>query len=254
MSLAAMIARCIDGQRRKLQLMTRIAPFRPTLASRYATAAALVIAFLLGPSGLSSFFHIDAALAKEWRETAARALGVAAVATRGKAATRAAAKEVAAARAMREKAALTGARGTAAREVPKGKVAARAAAKGIAVGAWEKAVAVGATRKAGGEAKGGSSSGGTGGRAQGAGEARGANQGRSLGAPGTTSFGNAKTVNSVTQDRVRLDGPNIQVLHRNGMTETVNGGRYEMKDARGRTIINRPATSQDRARLYAMKR
>ena len=105
-----------------------------------------------------------------------------------------------------------------------------------------------------GEAKGGARSGGTGGRAQGVSEAHGANQGRSLGAPGTTSSGSAQTVNSATQDRVRLDGPNIQVLHRNGMTETVNGGRYEMKDARGRTIINRPATSQDRARLYAMKR
>ncbi len=37
------------------------------------------------------------------------------------------------------------------------------------------------------------------------------------------------------------------------MTETVSGGRYEMKDARGRTIINRPATSRDRARLYGMR-
>ena len=110
-------------------------------------------------------------------------------------------------------------------------MAARAAARGITVVAWKRKRQWWGSEGRGesGEANGGARSGGTGGRAQGVSEAHGANQGRSLGAPGITSSGSAQTVNSATQDRVRFDGPNIQVLHRNGMTETVNGGRYEMK-------------------------
>ncbi len=41
----------------------------------------------------------------------------------------------------------------------------------------------------------------------------------------------------------------IDVQHRNGITETLRAGRYIMKDARGRTIINRRATSADNQRL-----
>jgi hypothetical protein len=39
------------------------------------------------------------------------------------------------------------------------------------------------------------------------------------------------------------------VRHSDGITERIEGGRYEMRDARGRTIINRAATPADRARL-----
>ncbi|WP_083637779.1 hypothetical protein [Pararhizobium arenae] len=41
----------------------------------------------------------------------------------------------------------------------------------------------------------------------------------------------------------------IEIRHTNGITETLWGGRYVMKDARGRTIINRRATSADIRRL-----
>ena len=40
-----------------------------------------------------------------------------------------------------------------------------------------------------------------------------------------------------------------EVHHPNGMTEEVTGGRYVMKDAKGRTIINREATRPDLLRL-----
>jgi hypothetical protein len=41
----------------------------------------------------------------------------------------------------------------------------------------------------------------------------------------------------------------MRIRHKNGFEEIVGGGRYEMKDNRGRTIVNRPATSKDVARL-----
>ena len=37
--------------------------------------------------------------------------------------------------------------------------------------------------------------------------------------------------------------------HANGMTEAISNGRYVMRDARGRTIINREATVLDYLRL-----
>ncbi|EHK53446.1 hypothetical protein MAXJ12_30197 [Mesorhizobium alhagi CCNWXJ12-2] len=33
------------------------------------------------------------------------------------------------------------------------------------------------------------------------------------------------------------------------MRETIQKGRYEMRDAQGRTIVNRPATAMDYLRL-----
>jgi hypothetical protein len=46
-----------------------------------------------------------------------------------------------------------------------------------------------------------------------------------------------------------LPGADFVVRHPDGMTETIQDGRYEMQDARGRTIINRGATRADRSRL-----
>ncbi|WP_429119017.1 hypothetical protein [Ensifer sp. KUDG1] len=39
------------------------------------------------------------------------------------------------------------------------------------------------------------------------------------------------------------------IRHKGGITEQVRKGRYIMKDARGRTIINRRATSADKQRM-----
>jgi hypothetical protein len=43
--------------------------------------------------------------------------------------------------------------------------------------------------------------------------------------------------------------PNVTVLHRNGMRETVRNDRYEMRDARNRPIVNRRATVRDIQRI-----
>jgi hypothetical protein len=41
----------------------------------------------------------------------------------------------------------------------------------------------------------------------------------------------------------------VEIRHDNGITETLRRGRYIMKDAKGRTIVNRRATSADIRRL-----
>jgi hypothetical protein len=41
----------------------------------------------------------------------------------------------------------------------------------------------------------------------------------------------------------------IEVVHPSGIREEINNGRYEMKDARGRQIVERAASAADFARL-----
>jgi hypothetical protein len=43
--------------------------------------------------------------------------------------------------------------------------------------------------------------------------------------------------------------PRLRVRHQNGFEEMLSGGRYHMTDNRGRTIVNRPATAADLARM-----
>lgn len=59
-------------------------------------------------------------------------------------------------------------------------------------------------------------------------------------------------VNPETGDRVEVEGDHIEVLHTDGTKEEIDGGVYEMKDARGRTIIERRATQADVDRLMAL--
>ena len=51
--------------------------------------------------------------------------------------------------------------------------------------------------------------------------------------------------------RVEINGNDIEVVHSSGIKEEIENGRFEMKDASGRTIIERPATAADIARLEA---
>ena len=44
------------------------------------------------------------------------------------------------------------------------------------------------------------------------------------------------------------------VRHGNGLEETIVRGRYIMKDSRGRTIVNRPASPADDQRLQTLQR
>ena len=64
--------------------------------------------------------------------------------------------------------------------------------------------------------------------------------------------GDVQSVNPATGDRVTIRGKAIAVLHRNGMRESVKGGRYLMTDNKGRTIIERTATNADVLRLHKL--
>jgi hypothetical protein len=49
--------------------------------------------------------------------------------------------------------------------------------------------------------------------------------------------------------KVEINGNNVEVVHASGIKEEVENGRYELKDAAGRTIVERRATARDVARL-----
>ncbi len=57
-----------------------------------------------------------------------------------------------------------------------------------------------------------------------------------------------KPGDSVVAKEVKDDS--VQVRYENGFLEQVERGRFTMKDAKGRTIIDRPATGLDRLRLW----
>ncbi|MBZ9799694.1 hypothetical protein [Mesorhizobium sp. ES1-4] len=66
------------------------------------------------------------------------------------------------------------------------------------------------------------------------------------------SDNNSSHVNATTGDQVDVDGNQISVQHPDGMTEKIENGRFRMKDALGRTIIDRRATPADFTRLKAL--
>ncbi len=103
----------------------------------------------------------------------------------------------------------------------------------------------------GGESEGGSGSGsgGSGGSGSGgsnSGSGSGGNSGGNSG--GGTGPGNSH-VNPETGDKVSIHGSTIQVVHPDGLREKIENGRFVMKDALGRTIVERAATGTDLARL-----
>ncbi|MBB6409785.1 hypothetical protein [Mesorhizobium sangaii] len=108
----------------------------------------------------------------------------------------------------------------------------------------------------GGGGGGGSGSGGSGGSGNGnSGNAGGANGASDdHGAAGNSGVGKGHDdhVNAKTGDRVEVDGNKIEVLHPDGITEEIENGRFQMKDALGRTIVERPATANDISRLRAL--
>ncbi|CDZ30622.1 Hypothetical protein NGAL_HAMBI490_54910 [Neorhizobium galegae bv. officinalis] len=53
---------------------------------------------------------------------------------------------------------------------------------------------------------------------------------------------------------VDVRGSSITVRHQNGATERISQGRYEMRDSRSRTIVNRTATPSDASRLRSFGR
>jgi hypothetical protein len=59
-------------------------------------------------------------------------------------------------------------------------------------------------------------------------------------------------VNAATGDKVEVEGNKIEVTHPDGTKEEIENGRLEIKDASGRTIVERRATPADIARLNSL--
>jgi hypothetical protein len=68
----------------------------------------------------------------------------------------------------------------------------------------------------------------------------------------TTGNVNPSDVNTGTGDKVTIDGSNIQVSHPDGFTETIQRGRFKMRDPLGRTIVDRLAKPADIKRLRGL--
>lgn len=92
----------------------------------------------------------------------------------------------------------------------------------------------------GGNGKGGSSNGG------------GNGNGKGSGGTGNSRSSNASTGASGKSTSVRGNGSGLSIRHADGISEEIRAGRYIMKDSRGRTIVNRRATSADEKRLQAL--
>ncbi|OHV77306.1 hypothetical protein LCM4573_08575 [Rhizobium sp. LCM 4573] len=60
--------------------------------------------------------------------------------------------------------------------------------------------------------------------------------------------------NAKTGDAKKAEDSQIEVKHRSGIAEETRGGRYIMRDRRGRTIINRTATTADKDRLRSLQK
>jgi hypothetical protein len=58
-------------------------------------------------------------------------------------------------------------------------------------------------------------------------------------------------VNPANGVRVEIEGNNIEVEFPDGTKEEIENGRFERKNALGRTIVERPATARDVSRLRA---
>ncbi|RWC56175.1 MAG: hypothetical protein EOS56_24625, partial [Mesorhizobium sp.] len=98
----------------------------------------------------------------------------------------------------------------------------------------------------GGGNSGGNSSGGNSGNNNGNGNS--GNNGKS----GSNHGKGAGHVNATTGDKVEVTGNKVTVRHPDGITEKLENGRFSMKDALGRTIIDRQATPADVSRLKAL--
>ncbi|TPI25139.1 hypothetical protein FJW08_28400 [Mesorhizobium sp. B3-2-1] len=100
----------------------------------------------------------------------------------------------------------------------------------------------------GGNGGSGGNSGGSGNSGNSNGNSGGGNNGKGKG----QGDNNSSHVNATTGDKVDVDGSKISVQHPDGMTETIENGRFRMKDALGRTIIDRRATPADVSRLEGL--
>ena len=112
-----------------------------------------------------------------------------------------------------------------------------------------------ALAKGGGSGGGRGGGGGGGGRGGGNGGGRGGGNGGGNGGGGGNGKGGGNSNSGRASGRattsVEGGGSILRVRHRDGISEVIEGARYIMKDSRGRTIVNRRATSADRKRLLS---
>ncbi|RVH94159.1 hypothetical protein CN206_36285, partial [Sinorhizobium meliloti] len=109
-----------------------------------------------------------------------------------------------------------------------------------------------ALAKGGGSGGGRGGGGGGGGRGGGNGGGGGNGNGRGGGSNGKGGGNsNSGRASGSAATSVEGGGSILRVRHRDGISEVIEGARYIMKDSRGRTIVNRRATSADRRRLLS---
>lgn len=106
-------------------------------------------------------------------------------------------------------------------------------------------------RGRGGDDKGSDDRGGDRGRGRGSDDARNDDHGRGR---GRDDGRNPGTVGDRTPARAESSSRGIEVTYADGWKEEVENGRYELKDARNRTVVERAATRQDYDRLGAIAR
>jgi hypothetical protein len=106
-------------------------------------------------------------------------------------------------------------------------------------------------RGRGGDDKGSDDQGGDRGRGRGSDDARNDDHGRGR---GRDDGRNPGTVGDRTPARAESSSRGIEVTYADGWKEEVENGRYELKDARNRTVVERAATRQDYDRLGAIAR
>jgi hypothetical protein len=104
-----------------------------------------------------------------------------------------------------------------------------------------------ALAKNGGNGRGGGSSGGSGG-GKGGGNSGGKGGGSSK---GSSSRSSGSIGSGAKETKVEEGGSVLRVRHVDGISEEIDDGRYIMKDSRGRTIVDRRATTADKRRLQS---
>ncbi|MBB4409493.1 MULTISPECIES: hypothetical protein [Agrobacterium tumefaciens complex] len=108
----------------------------------------------------------------------------------------------------------------------------------------------------GGGSGGGSGNGGSSGNSGGNGNSGSNGNSGGKGSNNGQSSGTGNTAKSQTDvnDAANSGRGALTVRHRDGISESVQRGRYVMKDAKGRTIVNRDATTADEQRLRSFLR
>ena len=69
------------------------------------------------------------------------------------------------------------------------------------------------------------------------------------GAAANSSSNSRSQTDLAAGDKVTVQGNTVEVVHPDGIRESIKGGRFTMKDALGRTIVDRAAKAADVKRL-----